>query len=91
VQTFEHWIVEPDAHAPASCCGQRRAAYVRDRDERASGPIDLAAAEVATNLSDGATQRIGERIKAVYANLLGRTGAPATPDAEEAVMSWAHC
>ena len=70
MQTFEHWIVEPDAHAPASYCRQRRAAYVRDRDERASGLIDLAASEAATNLSDGAAERIGERIKAVYADLL---------------------
>jgi hypothetical protein len=70
VQTFEHWIVEPDAHAPASYCRQRLAAYVRDRDERASGLIDLADAEAATNLSDGAAERIGERIKAVYADLL---------------------
>jgi hypothetical protein len=71
VQTFEHWIVEPDAHAPASYCRQRLATYLRDRDERASGLIDLAAAEAAaTNLSDGAAERIGERIKAVYADLL---------------------
>ena len=70
MQTFEHWIVEPDALAPASYWRQRLAAYVRDRDERASGLIDLAAAEVATNLSDGAAERIGERIKAVYADLL---------------------
>jgi hypothetical protein len=70
VQTFEHWIVEPDAHAPASYYRQRLAAYVRGRDERASGLIDLAAAEAATNLSDGAAERIGERIKVVYAALL---------------------
>jgi hypothetical protein len=68
VQTFEHWIV--DAHAPASYCRQRLAAYVRDRDERASGRIDLAAVEAATNLSDGAAERIGERIKVVDADLL---------------------
>jgi hypothetical protein len=70
VQTFEHWIVEPDAHAPASYCRQHLAAYVRDRDERASGLIDLAAAEAPTNLSDGGAERIGERIKAVYPDLL---------------------
>ena len=69
---FEHWIVEPDAHAPASYYRQRLAAYVRARDERASGLIDLAAAEAATNLSDGAAERIGERIKVVYA--ASRTG-----------------
>lgn len=70
MQTFEHWIVETDAHAPASYCRQRLTAYVRDRDERASGLIDLAAAEAATNLSNGAAEQIGERIKAVYADLL---------------------
>jgi hypothetical protein len=70
VQTFEHWIVEPDAHAPASYWRQRLAAYVRDRDERATRLIDLAAPAAATNLSDGAAERIGKRIRAVYADLL---------------------
>jgi hypothetical protein len=41
----------------------------------------------ATNLSDGAPERFRERIKAVYTDLLSRTGAPGIADAEQAVMS----
>jgi myo-inositol catabolism protein IolC len=69
VQTFEHWIVKPDAHARAYW-RQRRAA-VRDRDERATGLIDLGAPAAATNLSDGVAERIRERMEAVY-GLCGR-------------------
>jgi hypothetical protein len=87
VQTFEHWIVEPNAPAPASYCRQRLAAYVRDRDEGASGLIDLAAAEAATNVSDGGAERIGGRIKAVYADLLRGRVRWRFPVAKEAVMS----
>jgi hypothetical protein len=87
VQTFEHCIAEPDAHAPVSYCRQRRAAYVCDRNQRASGVIDLAAAEVAANVSDGAAERIHEAHKGRLRRSASRTGAPAIADAEEAVMS----
>ena len=91
MQTFEHWIVERDAHAPATYCRQRLAAYLRDRDERLSGLIDFGAADATTNLTEGAAERIGERIKGRLRRSAPRTGAPAIPDAEEAVMSWADC
>jgi hypothetical protein len=85
VQAFEHWIFDPDADAPASNCIQRLAAYVRHPHERASGLIDLAPAK-ATNRSDGAAERIGERVKAICADALRGGVRPPIPNAEEAVM-----
>lgn len=84
MQTFEHWIVEPDAHGPASYWRQRLAAYVRDCDERATGLIDLATPAAATNLSDGAANPRGHR--GCLRRSASRTASPAIPDAEEAVM-----
>lgn len=85
MRTFEHWIVTPDAHARASYWRQRLAAYVRDRDERATGLIDLGAPAAATNVSDGVAERIGERIKTVYANVIRKRLPQRMPRRREAV------